>query len=122
MKNLLINKNMKTITLDGVEYVKKAEAEKLVLPVPPETAPYQIGKNYFIRTVTNFYTGKLVWVGDKEIVLDTASWIADTGRFMQAVTKGEMKEVEPMGDGVVIGRGAIIDAIVITWELPTKQK
>lgn len=113
---------MKTITLDGVEYVTKADAEKQILPVPTETAPYQIGKNYFIRTVTNYYTGKLVWVGDKEIVLDTASWVADTGRFMQAVLTGTLKEVEPMGDGVVIGRGAIIDAIVITWELPTEQK
>jgi hypothetical protein len=113
---------MKTITLNGVEYVNKAESGKLVLPVPIETAPYKIGEKYFIRTVTNYYTGKLVWVGDKEIVLDTASWIADTGRFMQAVKTGEVKEVEPMGDGVVIGRGAIIDAIVITWELPIKQK
>jgi hypothetical protein len=113
---------MKTITLDGVEYVTKAEADKSVLPVPDETAPYQIGKNYLIRTVTHYYTGKLVWVGEKEIVLDTASWIADTGRFMQAVQTGELKEVEPIGDGLIIGRGAIIDATVITWEVPTEQK
>jgi len=57
---------MKTITVDGVEYVEKGSE----LPVMSEReAPYEVGKNYFIRTVTMSYTGKLIWVGEKELVL-----------------------------------------------------
>jgi hypothetical protein len=110
---------MKTITVDGIEYVEKGTE----LPVMDAvTAPYIIGANYLIRTVTHTYTGKLVWVGEKELVLDTCAWIADSGRWMSAVSNGTLDEIEPMGDGKVIGRGAIVDASVVTWELPTSQK
>ena len=87
------------------------------------SAPYTIGANYLIRTVTHTYTGKLIWVGDKELVLDTCAWIADSGRWAGAVANATFEEVEPMGDGsVIIGRGAIVDATEGTWDLPTKQK
>lgn len=68
------------------------------------------------------YTGKLVWVGDKELVLENPAWIADSGRFMQAIRNGVLDEVEPMNDTAIIGRGAIVDASIIQWELPTQQK
>lgn len=110
---------MKTITVDGVEYVEKGSK----LPeISKDTAPYEVGAKYLIRTVTHTYTGKLVWVGDKELVLDTCAWIAESGRWEQAVKNGDFNEVEPMGDGKVIGRGAIVDASKVTWELPTEQK
>lgn len=31
----------------------------------------------------------------KDIKLENAAWIADSGRFMQAIKDGELKEVEP---------------------------
>lgn len=78
--------------------------------------PYKVGANYLIRTVTMTYTGRLVAVGDKELVLVDAAWIADSGRWSQAVAKGTFNEVEPYPDGseVIIGRGAILDATIIT--------
>lgn len=110
---------MKTITVDGVEYIKRG----FELPVMDAgSAPYQIGQNYFIRTVTMYYTGKIVWVGDKEIVLETPAWIADTERFADVIASGSLKEVEPMGKTTIVGRGAIIDATPIEWKLPTVQK
>lgn len=110
---------MNTITLNGKEYIEAGTE----LPVmDATTAPYEIGKNYLIRTVTMHYTGKLVWVGEKELVIENPSWIADTGRFSQAVRDGELDEVEPMNSRAIIGRGAIVDASVIDWDLPTKQK
>ena len=110
---------MKTITVDGVEYVEKG-TELPVVDV--ETAPYSIGSNYLIRTVTHTYTGKLIWVGEKELVLDTCAWIADSGRWEHAVKNGTFDEVEPMGDGKVIGRGTLVDASKVDWKLPTEQK
>ena len=74
--------------------------------------PFSVGGNYFIRTVTHHYTGKLVAVYPNELVLVDAAWIADDGRFSQAVKTGSFAEVEPWPDGieVIIGRGSILDA------------
>ena len=88
-----------------------------------EALPYLLGNAYFIRTVTMYYIGTLVAVYPQELVLETAAWVPDTGRFHQAVTNGELAEVEPFGTGqVIIGRGSIIDASVWTSPIPTTQK
>lgn len=84
--------------------------------------PWEIGKNYLIRTVTMIDTGRLVAVTPTELVLEDAAWIADTGRFAQAVEKAEFGEVEPFPNGrVIVGRGAVIDAVEITLA-PRSQK
>ena len=77
-----------------------------------QSHPFEIGKNYFIRTVTHHYTGKLLEVYPTELVLVDVAWIADEGRFANAMKTGEFDEVEPWPDGkkVIIGRGSIIDA------------
>jgi hypothetical protein len=83
---------------------------------------WQIGKIYLIRTVTMIDTGKLVAFNTYELVLEDAAWIADTGRFADAVKKAEFNEVEPFPAGrVIIGRGAIIDAVEII-KAPRSQK
>ena len=83
---------------------------------------WQIGKNYLIRTVTMIDTGRLVAVTSQELVLEDAAWVADTGRFADAVKKAEFGEVEPFPDGlVIVGRGALIDAVLIN-KLPRSQK
>jgi hypothetical protein len=110
---------MKTIIVDGVEYVEKGSE----LPVMSEIEdPYEIGKNYFIRTVTMSYTGKLIWVGEHELVLENPVWISDSGRFVQALLAGSLDEVEPMNKKAIIGRGSLVGASIIDWELPTEQK
>lgn len=86
--------------------------------------PYHVGKNYFIRTVTHHFTGKLIRVTKHELVLMDAAWISDDGRFHDAMTKGTLNEVEPYLEGqeVIIGRGSIIDACVWGYDLPKEQK
>ena len=75
---------------------------------------WQIGKIYLIRTVTMIDTGRLVAVGPAELVLEDAAWIADTGRFADALKSVKFNEVEPFPDGrVIVGRGSIIDAVEI---------
>lgn len=90
---------------------------------PAEDAHWKVGANYFIRQVTHHLTGKLVAVTPQELVLEDAAWIADDGRFAQAVDKGEFSEVEPFPSGrrVIVGRGALIDAIEIP-SVPRSQK
>jgi len=86
--------------------------------------PFQVGKNYFIRTVTMILVGKLEEVFDNELVLSTVAWVADTGRFADCLEKGEssINDIEPFKDDVIVGRNSIIDATLWDHDLLTKQK
>jgi hypothetical protein len=84
---------------------------------------WKVGKNYFLRTVTHHYTGRLVKVTGKELVLESAAWIADDGRFHDALRDGKFNEVEPYyEEQVILNRGALIDAVIWKHELPKDQK
>ena len=88
--------------------------------------PFQIGENYFIRTVTMSYVGKLKTVFDDIFVLSEASWVADSGRFHNMLKSGleslAASEIEPFMNDVIISRNALIDATVYNFPLPTTQK
>jgi hypothetical protein len=101
-----------SIMIDEVKYIRADSAPSLVLPTG-EFAPYVIGAEYFIQTVTHFYLGKLVHVGDKELAITGASWVADTGRLHQFMAGSKPKENEPFNatDLVIIGRGAVVSAV-----------
>lgn len=91
---------------------------------PSEPAhPWEIGENYLVRTVTQILTGQLVAVYPAELVLVDAAWIADTGRYADAIESASFSEVEPYPTGrrVIVSRGAVIDATTIT-ALPREQK
>lgn len=102
---------------------KKSDAELNEILHGKPLYPYKIGGMYLIRTVTMILTGKLVSVGEHELVLTSAAWIADTGRYMQAVATGVFNEVEPypVDSEVLVGRTALIDAVQIP-QLPMVQK
>ena len=89
------------------------------------SGPFEIGKAYLIRTVTMTLLGKLKWLGPQELVLESASWIADTGRFHEFV-KGKLSasnvEVEPFCNDVIVGRGSIVDATLWVSDLPKDAK
>lgn len=83
---------------------------------------WKIGEIYLIRTVTMIDTGRLIAFNDHELVLEDAAWIADTGRFSDAIKFAEFDEVEPFPNGeIIIGRGSIIDAVIIK-KSPRSQK
>jgi hypothetical protein len=80
---------------------------------PTRLHPYEIGRLYMVETVTKYYVGKLTWVGEQELELFDAAWVADTGRYSEGL-KGNPSEVEPCPDGpVIIGRGSIVS--VVPW-------
>jgi len=114
-----------TIKINEVDYVRKDSIKKGNLPIQEnnESFPYEISKNYFIRTVTHYFTGTLLWVGPQELLLENCSWIADTGRFSNALREGKLNEVEPYPEGpVIIGRGSIIDATLWNFNVLMVQK
>jgi hypothetical protein len=79
------------------------------------------GKNILVRTVTNFYTGRVVKETSKWLKLESAAWIADTGRFADALASSVFEEVEPYPLPVIVMKAAFVDVTEI-GELPTKQK
>ncbi len=83
---------------------------------------FEVGRSYLIRTVTLYYTGRLQEVTDSDLVLVDAAWIADTGRFHDALKTGELNEVEPFINPVIIPRGCVIDSTIWTHPLPRRQK
>lgn len=82
---------------------------------------FKPGTKLFIRTVTMYLTGKLVSAGDKELVLEDACWIADSGRFGEFLRTGKINECEAFPDGIVlVGRGSVID--LCEWKHPLPRK
>lgn len=101
--------------------MKKA-AKKVARKSAKSFSPLQVGCNVFIRTVTHYYTGRVVELNASEIVLADAAWIADTGRFSSALATGSLSEVEPFPGLVSVARGAIVDASVWSHALPRTVK
>ena len=93
-------------------------------PAAVEFPIWEVGKNYLIHTVTRYLCGKLIHVGGKELVLEDASWIADTGRFGEAFRDGvsAFKEVEYVPGRRIVGRGAIVDAAIWPHAVPMETK
>lgn len=83
-----------------------------------------IGKAVIIRTVTYHYTGLVEEVTAEALVLSTAAWIADSGRWADALVGGTLDEIEPYpaDQHVWVAKGAIVDVTIWPHSLPTKQR
>ena len=114
----------KTISIDGNEYVLKSA---IVAPTAVEFSGVKgagdlVGRNVFIRTVTNYTVGHVVAVtSDGFFVMSGASWVASTGRFGDAITKGTLSETEFIGE-TLVAQTAIVDLFPWLHELPTHTK
>ena len=104
------------IEIDGVTYTRQ------LTPQDPGFNPFVLGAKYLIRTVTMIYTGRLVSLTPTEFVLEDAAWIADTGRFADALASGTLSEVEPYPGQVIVSRASFVDASVWKHPLPRTQK
>ena len=88
-----------------------------------KSLPFAIGDKIFIRTVTHHQVGKLIGIGVDFFVLANASWVADSGRFGDALKNGTLNEVEKCpGPWCVVGRGGVIDIHPWDHDLPAATK
>jgi hypothetical protein len=122
----MVKKDLNKLTFEELEKAieeKKAQL-KSAQNIPVKDTPYIIGAKYMIRTVTMIYTGKLIKVFDKEIVLTNCAWIPETERWAQSCKNGDFKEIEPYPEEaeVNVNREVILDSFIVSWELPNKQK
>jgi len=73
--------------------------------------PFEIGGEYFIRTVTYHLTGRVKDIIGKYLVLEDCAWIADSGRFNKFFTDPTSElEVEPFASDVFVNTDSITDA------------
>ncbi len=91
-------------------------------PAPGRRCLLKIGEEYFIRTVTQYYTGKLVDMDASFLSLEKAAWIPSTGGFSTALSTGELEEIEPMPHGTLVSLLAIVDISPWKHTLPEVQK
>lgn len=86
---------------------------------------FQPGSKVMVRTVTHIDTGIVVACDGGAVVLSSAAWIADTGRWTQAIESGfaEGGEIEPYPADrhVIINLGSVIDATTIP-DVPRSQR
>lgn len=109
-----------TIMHDDKKYVREDLVKNL--PVKERKGAWTIGEKYIIRTVTMIQTGRLVYADEHELVLEDAAWIADTGRWADALDTGSLNEIEPFEDDAIVGRSSICDATIWKHALPRVKK
>ena len=92
----------------GVDYKEFSSYEDLV------------GEKWYFRTVTYHSVGKVKKIVGRFAYLTEASWVADSGRFMNAIKDGTLSEVEPVGIAF-INLDTVVDFFPWKHTLPSKQ-
>jgi len=112
---------MKTIKISEETYekIKEQLGEKERIDI--SSLDELVGKKIFFRTVTYHLLGKVVKRMGNIFQLEDASWIADSGRFMDFIMKGKVNEVEPVGDWF-INIDTVTDFGIWKYDLLTEQK
>ena len=110
---------MKTLKLTDEQYdkIKDLIAEEKKINAYED----MVGQKFFFRTVTYHTVGEVKKIVGRFAYLKDASWVADSGRFMEAIKNGTLNEVEPVGDAFV-NIDTVVDFFPWKHKLPTEQK
>ena len=83
-------------------------------------SPFAVGNNVFLLGSTNYFIGKVVAIGDDEVVLSDCSWVADVV-MDEALQHGKLRESRYLGVTCSVPRGTV--SVVFPWNhpLPTKS-
>jgi len=108
-----------------LKLLNEASSGKAQVQKNPELEPelpFLTGKPYIIRSATMTNVGRVKKICGGFLVLEDAAWVADTGRYFDALSTGVLNEVEPYPDGCFVAVTGIIDAAPWNHSLPLKQK
>lgn len=86
--------------------------------------PQRVGNVVLIATVTRYYTGRIVAITDRSLLLVDAAWIGHTGHLSEALVSGvsALQEIEPFARPVQVERATIVDTTDWRHPLPKEQK
>lgn len=88
-------------------------------------AQIKLGQNVVVLTTYLYrYTGKVKTIEPHWLTLENVSWIAETGRYSDAMHSGVMEEVEPEPEGgiKVFNMLHVGEITPVEWALPREQK
>jgi hypothetical protein len=111
-----------TASKETTKHAASAAKTKHAASAAKSKSPLRVGNSVLIRTVTYFQLGRVVELSDTEVVLEDASWVADTGRFGAALKSGVFSEVEVFPEPVSVARGSIVDVTKWPHSLPRETK
>lgn len=111
----------KTLEISDETYERIKEQLNADEMVDVSTLDDLVGKKFFIRTVTYHVTGKVVKRMGAFVQLEDAAWIADSGRFSNAIKDGTLSEVEPVGT-MWVNLSSVVDFFPWKHKLPKDQK
>lgn len=111
----------KTIEISDESYEKIKDQLLADELVDISTLDDLVGQKLFIRTVTYHMTGKVIKRMGAFVQLEDASWIADSGRFSDALKTGKLNEVEPVGT-MWVNLSSVVDFFPWKHRLPLEQK
>jgi hypothetical protein len=111
------------VIADAFQNIVRQESEITVSHEGTGTPlPFEIGKCYYFRTVTHHQTGRVKAIVGKFVVLEDGAWIADSGRWKQAIETGKLDEVEPVDVNMYVNTDSLIDAYDWKHSLPRDQQ
>ena len=120
----MLKRITKRITIGGEsKEISDEQYEMILEEAKKDINNYEdlVGEKFYFRTVTYHLVGKVKNIVGRFAFLKDASWIADSGRFMNAIKDGTLDEVEPVGDAFV-NLDAVTDFFPWKHALPDKQK
>ncbi len=111
----------KTLEISDETYAKIKDQLLADELIDISTLDELVGQKLFIRTVTYHMTGKVVKRMGAFVQLEDAAWIADSGRFSDALKTGGLSEVEPVGT-MWVNLSSVVDFFPWKHKLPNEQK
>jgi hypothetical protein len=116
----------KTIEVSDETYERiKDQLTSKEVPANIGAVDDMVGHPYFFRTMTYHMLGAVTgWFTAKDsmfVCLENASWIPDSGRFMQFIRDGVLNEVEPVGR-CMVNLSTVTDIFPWKHPLPKDQK
>jgi hypothetical protein len=112
-------------TLEVSEETLAKIKEQLGVDSFKEIGSYEdlVGEKVFFRTVTYHALGEVKKIVGRFVHLKNASWIADTGRFMNFIKDGVQTntEIEPVGE-MFLNMDTVVDFFIWKHKLPSDQK
>lgn len=83
---------------------------------------FKVGTTYLFRTVSFFLIGKVEAQDETFLRFKTALLVADTGRYINTIAKGELSEIESINARTFLNIESIVDATEWKHPIPKKQK
>lgn len=112
---------IRTVSLNNETFIHEEDAKKMyaTIPVKPGKPVVEVGQTVIIRGIPFYYIGRITYVDDKRLVLENACWLADSGRWSEALQTGDINECEKYPDPVELRTDLCCD--ITLWKNPLPE-